>query len=198
MVRSSNSRSKQRRETQRDQILRAAGRLFRERGVADTGMREIAAAADLSAANLYYYFKGKDEILYYCQDRALDVMLAAITEARRRRGPVADRLDGVLRTHVATLLGEVDGASAHLLVDALPAPLRTKIVKKRDTYERALRRLVAEGVKAREFHAASPALVTRAMLGALNMTVMWFSPDGPDSADQVGAQLARYLIAGLR
>lgn len=197
MVRSSNSRSKKRRDSQRDLILRAAARLFRERGVADTGMREIAAAADLSPANLYYYFKGKDEILYYCQDRALDSMLTAIAEAQRARGSVAERLGRVLRWHVSTLLGEVDGASAHLLVDALPPPLRARLVTKRDRYERALRRLVAAGVKQGEFATSSPALITRAMLGALNMTVLWFRPDGPDSADAVGDTLATYLIRGL-
>ncbi len=160
-------------------------------------MREIAAAADLSPANLYYYFKGKDEILFYCQDRALDSMLAAVAGARRAHGLVAARLDGVLRTHVSTLLGEVDGASAHLLVDALPPPLRARIVAKRDRYERALRSLVAAGVQAGEFSTDSPALVTRAMLGALNMTVLWFRPDGAASASDVGADMAAYLIKGL-
>jgi len=197
VVRSSNERSRRRRDAQRDLILRAAARLFRDRGVADTGMREIAAAADLSPANLYYYFKGKDEILFYCQDRALDSMLAAVAGAKRGRGSVAARLDGVLRTHVSTLLGEVDGASAHLLVDALPPPLRVRIVAKRDRYERAVRGLVAAGVRSGEFATASPALVTRAMLGALNMTVLWFRPDGAASATDVGRELAQYLVRGL-
>lgn len=197
VVRSSNDRSKRKRDAQRDVILRAAARLFRDRGVADTGMREIAAAADLSPANLYYYFKGKDEILFYCQDRALDSMLAAVGGARRASDPVAARLEQVLRIHVLTLLGEVDGASAHLLVDALPPPLRVRIVAKRDRYERALRALVSLGVRRKEFSTTSPALVTRAMLGAVNMTVLWFRPEGSHSADEVGTALARYLVAGL-
>ncbi len=160
-------------------------------------MREIAAAADLSAANLYYYFRGKDEILFYCQDRALDSMLASVGDAHRAGGPVAERLHQVLRAHTQTLLGEVDGASAHLLVDALPPPLREKIVRKRDRYELALRRLVTEGVTNGELVNMPPAIVTRAMLGALNLTVTWFRPDGPLSADAVGDVMARYLVRGI-
>jgi AcrR family transcriptional regulator len=191
------TRRGRRRDEQRDAILRAAARLFRERGVTDTGMREIAGAADLSAANLYYYFRGKDEILFYCQDRALDSMLASIAHARRVGGPVAERLHTVLVTHTRTLLGEVDGASAHVLVDALPPPMREKIVKKRDRYERALRRLVDEGVTSGEFVTMPAPIVTRAILGALNLTVTWFRPDGAMTADQVGDVMARYLVRGI-
>ena len=75
-----------RRDRQRDAILRAAARLFRERGFTDTGMRDIAEAADLSAANLYHYFDGKSELLFYCQNRAVDRMLDAVfTRARALR-----------------------------------------------------------------------------------------------------------------
>ena len=54
---------------------RAAGREFRARGFFETGMRDIAAASDLSPANLYNYFRGKREILFFCQDTALDRLL---------------------------------------------------------------------------------------------------------------------------
>lgn len=40
--------SARRRDARRLAILNAAARVFRERGFASTGMREIAAAADLS------------------------------------------------------------------------------------------------------------------------------------------------------
>ena len=76
--RSSSPRVQRRRDAARVAILRAAGRIFRERGFAETAMRDIAAGADLSVANLYLHFSGKDEILYFCQDRSLDLMLGAL------------------------------------------------------------------------------------------------------------------------
>src|SRR5262249_47278005 len=144
------ARRAHRRDRQRDAILRAAARLFRERGFADTGMRDIAAAADLSAANLYHYFDGKNNLLFYCQDRALDRMLAAVAAARRESRSAAERLRLVFTTHVRTLLDEIEGATAHLQVDPLPPALRNAIVTKRDRYERALRRLIAEGIASGE------------------------------------------------
>lgn len=160
-------------------------------------MRDIAGAADLSPANLYHYFHGKDEILFYCQDRALDRMLAAVADRRGRASRPADRLHLVLTSHVRTMLDEVEGASAHLQIESLPPALRGRIVRKRDKYERALRRLVEDGVRAGEFVAPDPALVTRAILGALNWTVTWFRPDGTHDAEVVSRILADFLLRGV-
>jgi AcrR family transcriptional regulator len=171
--------------------------MFRERGFAETGMRDIAGAADLSAANLYHYFGGKDEILYYCQDRALDQMLGAAGTARRRVQGYADRLRQILAAHVRTLLDDVEGATAHLQTESLPPPLRRRIVAKRDRYEVALRRLVSAGIDAGEFANMDAAVVTRAMLGALNWTVTWFRPDGPSTSDAIADTIARFLVRGI-
>ena len=205
MVRKPNSRLHQdpetprgrRRGRQRDVILRAAAQLFRDRGFAETGMRDIADAADLSPANLYHYFDGKHELLFYCQDRALDRMLAAVASARRTAPSATERLRLVLTAHLRTLLDDVEGATAHLQIESLPPALRKAIVKKRDRYEQALRRLIAEGIRSGELVDLDPAIVARGMLGAMNWTVTWFHPDGADTAAAVGDVISRFLVRGI-
>lgn len=191
------SRRAKRHDGRRIGILRAAARIFRDRGFAESGMRDIAEAADLSPANLYHYFSGKDEILYFCQDRSLDLMLNALARSRRGGEGLAGRLQHVLRAHAQAVLDEVEGGAAHLAVDALPDPLRRKIVAKRDRYERALRRLVTEGSKRGEFVDCDAAVTTRAMLGAINWSATWYRPGGEWSAAAVADMIASYLVRGL-
>jgi len=182
----------------RQTILRAAARVFRRRGFADTGMREIAAAADLSPGNLYYYFKSKHELLYFCQDHSLDRMLATCRAVQAGRLSPAERLAAVVRAQVACMLDELDGAAAHTEVEALPTRLRARIVAKRDRYEGAVRRIVANGVRSRAFVPCDPTLVTRALLGAVNWTARWYRPEGDQPPAAVADAFAAYLVRGLR
>jgi AcrR family transcriptional regulator len=192
-----NGRARRRYLARRLEILRAAGREFRVRGFAETGMRDIAEAAALSPANLYNYFKGKHEILYFCQDNALDRMIAALETARRRKTSAAARLRLVIVSHLRCLLDEVEGSAAHLLTSALPPRQQRYLVAKRDRYEQGVRNIIASGIRFGEFAPRDAALVARAILGALNWSVQWFRPDGQMTAEEIAEKLADYLIRGL-
>jgi AcrR family transcriptional regulator len=179
------------------EILRAAGKQFRASGFAETGMRDIAAAADLSPANLYNYFQGKHELLFFCQDLTLDRLIAALEKARRARTTAAERLRLVIVSHLRCVLDEVEGSAAHLLTSALPPRLNHALIVKRDRYEEGLRQLIAAGARTREFAPCNPALAARAMLGAMNWTVRWFNPGGALTATDIAEGFSDYLIRGL-
>jgi AcrR family transcriptional regulator len=192
-----NGRLRRRYLARRLEILRAAGREFRTRGFAETGMRDIAEAAALSPANLYNYFKGKHEILFFCQDNSLDRMIVALEKGRRMKTSAAARVRHVIISHLRCLLDEVEGSAAHLLTTALPPRQQHYLLAKRDRYELGVRGLIAAGMRTGEFVSGDVALAARAMLGALNWSVQWFNPEGRLSSAEVAEGLADYLIRGL-
>jgi len=191
------SRRERRREEERFRIIRAAERVYRERGFAAAGMREIAAEADLSPANLYHYFSSKEELLFFCQDRALDRLQEALEAARNARGPVDERLRAFAVAHVLCLIDDAEGSAAHFEVDALSPQLRARITAKRAQYKDGLRALIALGMRRGELRRADPTLAMRGFSGALNWTAHWYRPDAPYSAREVAEQIADYAVAGL-
>ncbi len=192
-----NGRLRGRYLARRLEILCAAGREFRVRGFAQTGMRDIAAAALLSPANLYNYFRGKHEILFFCQDNSLDRIIGALEKARRFKSSAAEKLRFVIMSHLRCVLDEVEGSAAHYLTSALPPAMQRRLVAKRDRYEEGVRQLIVSGTRSGEFVACDPALAARAMLGALNWSVLWFRPEGALSAAEIAEGFADYLIRGL-
>ena len=68
------------------------------------GMRDIARAAGLSTGNLYYYFRNKEELVYACQDRALDRLLEVLALAPRSRPDAAERLGALVEGHLQVVI----------------------------------------------------------------------------------------------
>jgi len=87
----------------RDRIEQAAVRLFVEKGVAETSIRDIARAVGLSEGALYRHFEGKDELVWKAFERhyvAFAVTLQELADQESTaRGKVAAMIRGFCRAH---------------------------------------------------------------------------------------------------
>jgi AcrR family transcriptional regulator len=76
----------------RQAILEAAIRLFSERGVENTSIEELAAAAGIGKGTIYGYFQNKDEIfLAFCEEE-IDYAFNAVAEQRDLQAPILEQL----------------------------------------------------------------------------------------------------------
>lgn len=179
------------------EILAAAARVFRRRGMQATGMREIAAELGMAVGNLYYYFRDKEELLAFVQEDTLASLLALAGRIRALPLPAEGRLYLLILGHVNLLNEEAPGSLAHLEVEALGERWRRTLQGRRDLYERCFRELIEEGVETGRFRAADPKVGALTILGAINWTVKWFRPGGGKSAREIGRESAELLVRGL-
>lgn len=179
------------------EILAAASRVFRKKGLHAAGMRDIAAELGMHVGNLYYYFRNKEELLAFCQEDALAGLAALVEESAALEGDADQRLRYLIVGHVALLNETTPGSLAHLEVEALSEPWQARIVALRDDYERAIRQIISEGRASGVFRQVDPNTASLAILGALNWTVKWFRSGGQKTAAEIGSEFADLLVGGL-
>lgn len=179
-------------------IMRGAATAFRDRGYAAASVREIARLTGMTPGNLYYYFRNKQELLYFCQDYSLDVLLRQARRIRRKRLGPEEKTRKLIQMQVLCMLDELHGSAGHIEFQAIPKPRLKRIIAKRDEYERMLRSLVQEGVRKGCFARCDPKLVALAILGAVNWSARWYRADGGQTPEAIASAFADYLVRGLR
>lgn len=111
-------------ETRRQAMLTAAAKLFKDQGFAKTSMEDIAAAAGLSVATAYNYFKTKGEICVaiYKADRDLVQQATDRIIAAPPKDPVA-AICKLIETDFETEVPFIDrGAWEALFLAAFQSP----------------------------------------------------------------------------
>ncbi len=181
----------------RQEILAAASRVFRRKGLHATGMRDIAAELDMAVGNLYYYFKDKEELLAFIQQTTLASLLELAGRVQALELRADQKLYLLLVGHVVLLNEVTPGSLAHLEVEALGPKLRRPVQAGRDEYERCFRRLIEDGAAKGLFRSVDPKVAALALLGAVNWTVKWFRPGGGKNARDIGCEQAEILVCGL-
>ena len=99
-------------EERRDELMKAAQRLFLEHGIASTTIEQITTGADVAKGTFYLYFSSKEDILAALRDRFGQELLikikAAIAQNRK------DDLKGKLATWAAACVaGYLDSIRLH-------------------------------------------------------------------------------------
>ena len=183
------------------EILEAASRVFRARGLHAAGMRDIAAELGMAVGNLYYYFRDKEDLLAFVQESALSRLLEMAARVRALDLPADRKLRLLLEEHVVGLNDPEEGTPgslAHLEVEALGEERRAGVLARRDEYEQIVRSLIEEGMDQGMFLRADPKVASLALLGSVNWTVKWFRPEGGKSAREIGRQIAEMMVRSLR
>jgi AcrR family transcriptional regulator len=182
----------------RVEILQSAAAAFRRRGYHGASMDEIARALRMTKGSLYYYFENKEEILFFCHDYSLDILLEGLERVERAGGSPATRLRSLIESFVHHILDDLRGTAMTLDFQALSPPRLRRVIAKRDRFDRGVRRLLQEGMDAGELAKGDAKLLTFAILGAVNWIPRWFDPRGPATSERIGKVFAEYLVAGLR
>lgn len=190
------ARVREKRNRRHKEILRAALRGFREQGYHATTLGDIAERLGVRKTALYHYFPDKESILHACHQESL-AELDRIIRGTRELETAAERLAFVIREHVRVMTDTLEGSPLAFEVTALSPARQREVIAARDRYERALRRIITQGIEDGEFRPVNPKIAIFAILGAINWIARWYRPEGALHADELGAEFAEHLVGGL-
>jgi TetR/AcrR family transcriptional regulator, cholesterol catabolism regulator len=183
----------------RQEILRAAARLFQQQGYDATSMNDVAAALKLSKGGLYHHFQSKDEILYHIMSHAMDITEERVINVVRRIEGPEHRLRTLIRLHIEVVLSEEDREITVMLHENHPLPpaLRRKINGRKKDYVHFVENLVADVQRQRNSTLqVTPRAAAFALVGMINWIYQWYRPGGSLSGDALVRQYTDLFFRG--
>lgn len=187
------------RTSRRAEVVKAAARLFSERGYHGTSMQHLGDALGLQRGSLYAHIGSKEELLYDVVEEGAERFLERGREASEREGTAAERLTALLVGHAETAAEHLDAATVFLNEwRYLSEDLRTAVQAKRDRYEAMVRSIVEEGIATGEFRDdADVRFAATLVLSAGNWLFSWYRPGGELGPTEIGERFAELLTRGL-
>ena len=181
-----------------DQFLSRAARVFADRGYHSTTMRDLAAATGMSLAGMYYYVRGKEELLFRIQERCFTRVLAGAERALAGLGDAdpLDRLQGFIRHHVtffAANLAEMKVLSHE--ASSLTGERQRKVNAIKRRYVDLLEGLLKD--VAPDEPAVDRSAAAYVLFGMMNWIYTWYDPAGEIDPERLAGLIARIFSGGF-
>lgn len=184
------------RSSKREAALDEAARLFNERGIAATGIADVAAAMQVTRAALYYYFEERDDLVFQTYERSCRIAAGdleaadedgrtglAKTLAYARRALAPDRPP-------VAVLGEVD---------QLKPAQRQIIARAAARNTRALKSFVERGVEDGSIRPCDADVIAQTIIGLVSwiqITPIWLNSDEAEERARDYAHVMELLKRG--
>ena len=182
----------------RDQILRTAADLFRERGYRASTLDHIAARLGMSKASLYTHFRAKEEMLAAISRETIEGFSRELGVVLRSDLSPDDKLRRVVREHVRFVIANRSFLTVFFSEEAnLPARFARGLAAQKDRYDKAVEAMVADGMRRGVFRDVPPRLVVFGLLGMLNWLYKWYNPRGGWSAEEISAAFLSMIEGGI-
>lgn len=184
--------------SRKEQVIRAAAELFRNKGYAATSMRDLAQALGIEAASLYSHISSKEEILRtLCFDMARQ-FLQSLGEVEKKDISHSEKLRQGIIGHVEVMAQDLTASAVFMNEHRhLSGNYLRTFLYKRINYINRFKKIIEDGIQAGEFKPVDTKLAVMTLFSSLNWMPNWYDPVKTINPEELGEQLADMLISGL-
>jgi len=183
------------------ELLRAAASLIARHGYHNTSMRDMARAAGRSLSGLYYYFSGKEELLFQIQHHCYSTLLDIAREALVGVESPREKLLVFISHHIGFFRRNMDEMKVLAHEDlTLTGEYGTQILEIKREYSQILIDITAE-YEAELSPTSSPdhpsaEMAAFILFGAMNWLYTWPRRLRKLPAEELAAAVAQVFLCG--
>ncbi|WP_047551848.1 TetR/AcrR family transcriptional regulator [Psychroserpens sp. Hel_I_66] len=184
-------------ETRKDEIIKTAAKLFKEKGFSAVTMRDLATAMGMKAASLYNHISSKQEILKIIIIAIAEEFTDGMNDIVNSETTSIQKLKKVVDLHVRITANNTNGM-ASLNNDWMH--LEDKLnyyLKLRNEYEANFLNIIAQGISSEEIKNSNPEVIMFSMLTTLRSLYLWIPKKEDLSANDLAINLSQVLIEGI-
>ncbi|MFM8913398.1 MAG: TetR/AcrR family transcriptional regulator [Flammeovirgaceae bacterium] len=186
--------------SRKEQVIRSAAQLFREKGYAASSMRDLAQKLGIEAASLYSHIKSKEEILQsLCFDMATEFR-KSLKEVESKKVSASEKLKLGIIGHIQVMAKDLVASAVFMNEHRhLSQPYLRDFLLLRINYINRFKEIIEEGIKNGEFKEnIDKKLAVMTLFSSLNWMPMWYDPHSNMMPADIGQQLADILVTGLK
>lgn len=186
--------------SRKEQVIRKAAELFRQKGYAASSMRDLAQMLGIEAASLYSHIKSKEEILRtLCFDMAAEFR-ASLDEVEHQDATASEKLRRGIIGHIQVMARDLTASAVFMNEHRhLSQPYLRDFLLLRINYINRFKRIIEAGMQSGEFKdTIDKKLAVMTLFSSLNWMPMWYDPVGTIEPVELGRQLADMLVNGLK
>lgn len=186
--------------SRKEQVIRKAAELFKEKGYAAASMRDLAHLLGIEAASLYSHIKSKEEILRsLCFDMAAEFR-KSLEEVEKENVSASEKLRKGIIGHIQVMAKDLTASAVFMNEHRhLSQPYLRDFLLLRINYINRFKSIIEEGVRSGEFKkTVDKKLAVMTLFSSLNWMPMWYDPSGLIEPVELGVQLADMLVNGLK
>ena len=186
--------------SRRDELLELAAAMFAERGLRATTVRDIADSAGILSGSLYHHFSSKEEMvdevlrgfLDWLFERYQEIVATEPNPLERLKGLFLASFEAIADRHAQVVIYQDE---AKRLTDQP----RFSYVEERNKEQRKMwMDVLNQGIEEGYFRPDIDVdLVYRFIRDTTWVSVRWYQPGGPLTAEQVGQQYLTIVLGGI-
>jgi AcrR family transcriptional regulator len=188
-----------------DEIRRAAAAVFHERGFHATTIADVAEAAQMDRATLYYYVGSKQQLFRDVVAEATTRNIEGAETIAASGGSTAEKVSALVHQLMESFEAHfpymyvIIQEDANRLGDTVGDDQWLATFQEWNArYFRAVSAVVEEGLRNGDLRSALPVrVIANALVGLVTSSRAWFTPNGPMSASEVASGMTEMILGGL-